>query len=129
MSPRYSRDCEPVTISDLYELIGRFRAVELCEKALASPESIRRLIDIPEPMTEAAQNDLDEIAAKLSAKGDARFALDRNSSDLLLVLLLPKVANYIVSSSGDSVSDGVARVRWFAARFHELSKVESGGIS
>jgi hypothetical protein len=29
----------------------------------------------------------------------------------------------------DAVSDGVARVRWFAARFQELSKVESGRIS
>jgi hypothetical protein len=96
---------------------------------LVSPESVRKLIDIPEPMTEAAQKTLDEIEAKLSAKGNARFTLDRNSSDLLLVLLLPKVANYIVSSSGDAVSDGVARLRWFAARFQEISKAESGGIS
>jgi len=94
---------------------------------LVSPESIRKLIDISEPMTEAAQNALDEIGAKLTAKGDLRFMLDPNSSDLLLVLLLPKVANYIVSSSGDAVSDGVARLRWFAARFQELSKVGSGG--
>ena len=84
---------------------------------LVSPESIRKLIDIPEPMTEAAQNALDEFAAKLAAKGDARFTLDRNSSDLLLVLLLPKVANYIVSSSGDAVSDGVARLRGLLPAF------------
>jgi ppGpp synthetase/RelA/SpoT-type nucleotidyltranferase len=96
---------------------------------LVSPESIRKLIDVPEPMTEAAQNILDEFAVKLAAKGDARFMLDRNSSDLLLALLLPKVANYIVSSSADAVSDGVTRLRWFAARFQELSKVESGGVS
>ena len=52
-----------------------------------------------------------------------------DARSILLVLLLPKVANYIVSSSGDAVSDGVARLRWFAARFQELSKVESGGLS
>ena len=53
--------------------------------------------------------------------------LDLNSSDLLLVLLLQKVAPYIVSTSGDAVSDGIARIRWFAARFQELSMVDSGG--
>ena len=95
---------------------------------LVSPESIRKLITVPEPMAVAAQNVLDEFAAKLAAKGDSRFTLDRDSSDLLLVLLLPKVATYIVST-GDAVSDGVARLRWFAARFQELSKVESGGLS
>ncbi len=96
---------------------------------LVSPESISKLITVPEPMTAAAQSVLDEFSAQLAAKGDGRFSLDRDSSDLLLVLLLPKVANYIVSSSGDAVSDGVTRLRWFAARFQELSKVESGGVS
>ena len=96
---------------------------------LVSPESIRKLITFPEPMTAAAQSALEEFAAKLAAKGDERFTLDRDSSDLLLVLLLPKIANYIVSSSGEAVSDSVARLRWFAARFQELSKVESGGLS
>jgi len=96
---------------------------------LVSPESIRKLITIPEPMTQAAQGALDEFTAKLVAKGEVRFTLDRNSSDILLVLLLPRVANYIVSSSGDAVSDGIARLRWFATRFQELSKMEGEGIS
>lgn len=96
---------------------------------LVSPESIRKQMALPEPMTAAAQSALDEFATQLAAKGDGRFSLDRNSSDLLFVLLLPKIANYIGSSSGDAVSDGVARLRWFAARFQELSKVESGGLS
>jgi ppGpp synthetase/RelA/SpoT-type nucleotidyltranferase len=96
---------------------------------LVSPDSIRKLIDVPEPMTEAAQQVLDEFATMLAVKGEGRFTLDRDSSDILLVLLLPRVANYIVSSSGDAVSEGVARLRWFAARFQELSKVESGGIN
>ncbi len=80
-------------------------------------------------MTKPAQNALDDFAKTLAAKGVARFTLDRNSSDILLVLLLPRIANYIVSSSGDAVSDGVARVRWFATRFQELSKVESRGTT
>jgi ppGpp synthetase/RelA/SpoT-type nucleotidyltranferase len=96
---------------------------------LVSPESISKLIDIRKPMTEAAQSGVDEFAAKLAARDEARFTLDRDSSDVLLVLLLPRTANYIVSSSGDAVSDGVVRFRWFAARFQELSKIESGGVS
>ena len=48
---------------------------------------------------------------------------------LKLSARVPKVANYIVSSSGEAVSDGVARLRWFAARLEELSKVESEGLS
>jgi ppGpp synthetase/RelA/SpoT-type nucleotidyltranferase len=92
---------------------------------LVSPETIRKLITAPEPMTAAAQTALDEFSAKLAAKGDVRFTLDGNPSDLLLILLLPKVVAYIVSSSGEAVSDGVARLRWLAAR----SKVESGGIA
>ena len=94
---------------------------------LASPESIRKQIAAPEPMTAAAQQALDDFVSKLSARGDTRFNLDRNSSDLLLVLLLPKVAPYIVSTSSDAVSDGIARIRWFAARFQELSKVDFEG--
>jgi hypothetical protein len=80
-------------------------------------------------MTAAAQSALDEFSTRLAAKGEGRFTLDGDSSDLLLVLLLPKVANYIVSSSAEAVSDGVARLRWFAARFQDLSKVEGGGLS
>lgn len=96
---------------------------------LVSPEGIRRLISVPEPMTDQAQKALDEFTAKLTVQGEARFTLDRNSSDLLLILLLPQLARHIISSSGDAVSDGVARLRWFAARFRELFKVESGGLS
>ena len=131
------------TFTDVYDFVGRVRGwfpdIDFGRNAgplyealqpvrLVSPESIRKLITAPEPMTAAGQNVLDEFAAKLAAKGDGRFTLDSDSSDLLLVLLLPKVATYIVSS-GDAVSDGVARLRWFAARFQELSKVESGGLS
>jgi ppGpp synthetase/RelA/SpoT-type nucleotidyltranferase len=96
---------------------------------LVSPESIRKLIGIEEPMTVVGRRALEEFTAKLVSSSDARFTLDTNSSDLLLILLLPKIANYVVSSSSDAVSDGAARLRWFAARFQELSKVESGGLS
>ena len=79
-------------------------------------------------MTTLRQNQQRTVGRTLRHKQAARKH-GRDSSDLLLVLLLPKVGNYIVSSSGEAVSDGVARLRWFAARFQELSKVESGGLS
>jgi hypothetical protein len=132
------------SFTDVYDFVARVRGwfpdVDFGRNAgplyealqpvrLVSPESIRKLIAVPEPMTAAAQIALDEFSAQLAAKGDGRFSLDRDSSDLLFVLLLPKVANYIVSSSGEAVSDGTARLRWLAARFQELSKLESGGLS
>jgi hypothetical protein len=76
-------------------------------------------------MTGPAQKALDEFTTKLAAQGEARFTLDRNSSDLLLVLLLPQLARHIITSSGDAMTDGVSRLRWFAARFREMSKVEA----
>jgi hypothetical protein len=96
---------------------------------LVSPEGILKLIPIPEPMTRAAQIALDRFAEKLSAQGEVRFMPDRNSSDLLLILLLPQIARHIASSSVDAVSDGVIRLRWLAARFQELFTMESGGTS
>lgn len=96
---------------------------------LVSPEGIRRLIALSEPMTEPAQRALDDFADKLAKYGEARFIPDRNSADLLFVLLLPQIAKHIVSSSGDVVSDGMARLRWFAVRFQELLSAENGGIS
>ncbi|MHC2261402.1 GTP pyrophosphokinase [Sinorhizobium meliloti] len=129
--------------TDVYDFVARVRGwfpdIDFARNAgplyealqpvrLVSPESIRKQITVPEPMTAAAQQALDEFAFRLAAKKERRFVLDRNSSDLLLVLLLPKVAPYIVSTSSDAVSDGVARIRWIAARFQELSKVEAGGL-
>ena len=58
----------------------------------------------------------------LRPKETVGSTLDRNSSDLLLVLLLPKVANYIVSSSGDAVADGVARVPGLPPAFKSSPK-------
>lgn len=87
---------------------------------LLTPDSIRKLLDVAEPMTEHAQSVLDDARAKLAARGDTRFDLDRNSSDLLLVLLLPKIGKHLAAATGDAVAEGVVRVRWLAERFQEL---------
>lgn len=91
---------------------------------LLTPESIRKLIDLPEPMTEAARKAVALLDASLASRGDLRFRLDDNSSDLLLVLLLPKIGRHLVASSLDAGVEGVARVRYFAEKFQEIAGSE-----
>jgi ppGpp synthetase/RelA/SpoT-type nucleotidyltranferase len=87
---------------------------------LLTPESIRKLIDLPEPMTEDAKVLLDDFDTELALRPGYRFRLDPNSSDLLLVLLLPKIGRHIVASSLDTGVEGVARVRWLAEQFQKF---------
>jgi hypothetical protein len=88
---------------------------------LVSPDGIRKVINSPEPMTNGAQRALDEFAKKLAATNQVKFVPDRESSDLLLVLLLPAVAKHLASAATEPTSDGIARIRWLAARYLDLS--------
>jgi ppGpp synthetase/RelA/SpoT-type nucleotidyltranferase len=87
---------------------------------LVSPDGIRKVVNISEPMTAGAQRGLDEFAKKLSVNNQNKFLLDRESSDLLLVLLLPAVAKHLASPAAEPTSDGIARIRWLAARYLEF---------
>lgn len=124
------------TFSDVYDFVARLRGwfpgIEFARNAgalfesllpirLLSPDSIRKLLDLPEPMTDRAQAALDAFAQRVDAQGSTRFTLDRNSSDLLLVLLLPKIGKHLQAPLSEAPTEGVARVRWFAERFIELS--------
>lgn len=102
----------------LFEVLQPFR--------LNTPESIRKVLDTPEPMTERARLAVDELSARLHQRGETRYTLDRSSSDLLLVLLLPKIGKYLAASEDDTGIDGVARVRWIAERFVEIQATENG---
>ena len=62
---------------------------------LVNPASIRRILALPEPLTDAARAALDAFSRRLEAQADLRFTLDPNSSDLLLVLLLPKIGRHL----------------------------------
>jgi ppGpp synthetase/RelA/SpoT-type nucleotidyltranferase len=123
------------SFTDVYDFVARVRgwfpASEFGRHAgalyetllpirLVTPHGIRKLLDVPEPMTEAASAVLQEFSAKLAERKETRFILDANSSDLLLVLLLPKIGKHVAASQADSGTDGVARVRWFAERFGEI---------
>lgn len=88
---------------------------------LVSPDGIRKLLDIQEPMTDTAREAAAKFADLLQSRGETRFAPDANSSDLLLVLLLPKIGKHVAASSTDAATEGVARVRWFADRFNEAA--------
>ena len=99
---------------------------------LVSPDSIRKLLDTPEPMTEAARAAGDVFSAYLRDHSEGRYRIDRSSSDLLLVLLLPKIGRHLAVSSVDAGTEGVGRVRWFAERFQHrktasrVDRTESG---
>jgi ppGpp synthetase/RelA/SpoT-type nucleotidyltranferase len=86
---------------------------------LVNPDSIRRLLNLSEPMTEAGRAAVDALSHRLHSQGDTRFVLDPDSSDLLLVLLLPKIGRHLHSPLADAPSEGVVRVRWFAERHPE----------
>lgn len=125
--------------SDVYDFVARVRgwfpdsdfgrhAGALFEAfqpiRLVTPESIRKLLDLPEPMTERARLAVDELSAKLKERDETRYTLDRNSSDQLMVLLLPRIGKYLATTQVDTSIDGVARVRWIAERFVEIQATE-----
>jgi hypothetical protein len=92
---------------------------------LVTPDSIRKLLEVPEPMTEVARSAVETFSAQLVSRGETRFTVDPNSSDLLLILLLPKIGKHLTASSPlDVATDGVARVRWFAERFQDTTAPE-----
>jgi hypothetical protein len=96
---------------------------------LVNPDSIRRLLDLPEPMTEAARTAAEVFAASLHSRSEARYVLDPNSSDLLLVLLLPKIGKHLAAPAADPAIEGVARVRWFAERFLEAQDTRPSRVA
>lgn len=91
---------------------------------LITPDGIRKVVDVSEPMTERARTSADDFSKKLTARGETRFRLETNSSDLLLVLLLPKIARHLATSSFDSTSEAAGRVRWLTDRFQEIYVAE-----
>lgn len=80
---------------------------------LVSPDSILRAIGLAEPLTAAGELAARDLSVQLDAK--ARFQLDTASSDLLLVLLLPKAATFLAKA--DPTTEGAVRVRWLAEQY------------
>ena len=114
------------SFTDVYDFVARLRGwfpgVEFGRHAgalfealvpirLVSPEGIQKQLDLREPMVTQGREALAAFKERLPA--GPRFVPDDNSSDLLLVLLLPKIAHFIVR--GEATTD--SRVRWFAENF------------
>jgi hypothetical protein len=91
---------------------------------LVTPDGIRKLLDVAEPMTDKGRLALDDLSLKLVARGETRFALDANSSDLLLVLLFPSIGRHITASSLEGATEGAARIRWLSERLLDVSASE-----
>jgi ppGpp synthetase/RelA/SpoT-type nucleotidyltranferase len=117
------------SFTDVYDFVARLRGCfpgvqdfgrnagalfeALQPMRLVSPDSIKRAVDLPEPLTAAAQHAARELAQRIGDK--PRFSLDPTSSDLLLVLLLPKAAQFLART--EQTTEGAARIRWFAEQY------------
>jgi ppGpp synthetase/RelA/SpoT-type nucleotidyltranferase len=125
------------TFADVYDFVARLRGwfpgVDFGRHAgalfealqpirLVSPDGIHKVLDLPEPMTEVGRQAAERLGAGLAA--DARFQLDSTSSDLLLVLLLPKIALFLAKS--EATTEGATRVRWFAEQFLTTRDAQGG---
>jgi ppGpp synthetase/RelA/SpoT-type nucleotidyltranferase len=123
--------------TDVYDFVARLRGwfpgVEFGRHAgglfealqpirLVSPEGIQKLLELPEPMTEAGKVAVGRLVAGLAP--DAKFQIDAGSSDLLLALLLPKLAGFFARA--ETSSDGVARVRWVSEQFLIMRDTQGG---
>lgn len=117
--------------TDVYDFVARLRGwfpgVQFARNAgalfesllpirLVNPDGIRRLVNQAEPMTDTARKQLDSFANSLEQLGENRFKLDPDSSDLLLVLLLPKIGRHLHSPLAEPPTEGITRVRWLAER-------------
>lgn len=130
--------------SDVYDFVARLRGwfpgIDFGRNAgalfetlrpirLVNPDGIQRLLSIDAPMTEAGRVSAESFKQRLQASGQSRFSLEVDSSDLLLVLLLPKIGKHLHSSLADTSVESLARVRWFAERFAEAEASESPGVA
>lgn len=93
---------------------------------LLTLDSIRKVVDLRPPINRGAETRLLELSEALVLRGDTRFELDADSSDLLLVAMLPRIARYLTSSQSPTTStEGTTRVRWLAERYLDLQQGKS----
>jgi ppGpp synthetase/RelA/SpoT-type nucleotidyltranferase len=102
----------------LFESLQRIR--------LLNPDSIRKLIDAREPLTEIARTSGAAFVASIQSRSEARFIIEANSSDLLPILLLPKIGRHLATAAPDGGTEGGSRVRWLAERFCEYQSADGG---
>jgi ppGpp synthetase/RelA/SpoT-type nucleotidyltranferase len=123
-----ARNAEQVSaFTDVYDFVARarrwFPAVDFATNAgpllrLNTPAGIQKQIGEIASASERSLAELRTLQSLLQQRGDTRYLLEENSADRLLVLLLPKVAQHIVSNhpTGRGVG-GPTRISWLAARY------------
>lgn len=133
-----ARNAEQVTaFTDVYDFVARARRwfprtdfainagplfEELQLLRLNTPVGIQKQIGDLASVGERSLSELKALHAALLKSGKARHELEANSADRLLVLLLPRVAQHIVSNhpTGRGVG-GPTRISWFADRYLEIA--------
>jgi ppGpp synthetase/RelA/SpoT-type nucleotidyltranferase len=120
------------TFTDVYDFVARLRGwfpgsgdfgrhagpllEALIPMRLASPVSIQKVLGFPGPFMVAGEAALQSLSERFGSSG--RYLLDPTSSDLLLVLLLPKTASFLAKI--EPSSEGAARVRWVAEAYLDI---------
>lgn len=129
-----SRNAEQTTaFTDVYDFVARarrwFPSIDFATNAgplfeelqllrLNTPGGIQKQIGDLSNVAARSLAELRVLGSSLQQRGETRYVLEENSADRLLVLLLPKVAQHIVSNhpTGRGVG-GPTRISWFAARY------------
>jgi hypothetical protein len=117
---------------DVYDFVARMRkwfskefanyAGQLFEElrtlGITTPKEIEALIGDRTGVAERASTALAEFNAELKRRSELRYMLEEDSSDLLLVLLLPTQAKRITENhpTGRGIG-GPPRIAWIAARY------------
>ena len=124
---------QTATFSDVYDFVARarrwFPSIDFATNAgplfdelqrlrLNTPGGIQKQLGDLASVADRSLVELRALGVALQQRGETRYLLEENSADRLLVLLLPKVAQHIVSNhpTGRGVG-GPTRISWFAARY------------
>ncbi|WP_242371156.1 GTP pyrophosphokinase [Anaeromyxobacter sp. SG26] len=136
---------QTAAFSDVYDFVARarrwFPSVDFATNAgplfeelqllrLNTPDGIRKQIGELSSVAERSLTELRTLSTSLQQRGETRYVLEENSADRLLVLLLPKVAQHIVSNhpTGRGVG-GPTRISWLAARYLDPGAATAGAQS
>lgn len=138
-----ARNAEQITaFTDVYDFVARarrwFQGVDFATNAgplfeelellrLNTPVGLQKQIGNIASAGEHSLVALRALQGSLQQRGETRYVLEENSADRLLVLLLPKVAQHIVSNhpTGRGVG-GPTRISWFAARYLDPVSASTG---
>lgn len=124
---------QTAAFSDVYDFVARarrwFPSVDFATNAgplfeelqllrLNTPSGIQKQIGDLSSVADRSLAELQDLSASLQQRGETRYVLEENSADRLLVLLLPRLAQHILSNhpTGRGVG-GPTRISWFAARY------------